>query len=72
MNLKTILKKQIKKKQIYRNIVKIHKKNDIIKLGIPIGIILLGGMIFLIKKGKIKNDRNISTQNKKFVQKCKQ
>lgn len=68
MNIKAILKSQIKKEQIYRNIVNIHKKNDIIKLELPLGIILLGGtIIYLLKKGNIKNDRNISAQNKKFV-----
>lgn len=68
MNIKAILRSQIKKEQIYRNIVNIHKKNDIIKLGLPLGIILLGGtIIYLLKKGNIKNDRNISAQNKEFV-----
>lgn len=57
MNLKGILMHQIKKEQIYQNIVKIPRKNGIIKVGIPIGIILLGGtIIYLLKKGKTQND----------------
>lgn len=57
MNIRNILKSQIKKEQIYRNIVNIHRKNDIIKLGLPIGIIILGGtIIYLLKKGKVQND----------------
>lgn len=56
MNLKGILMHQIKKEQIYQNIVKIPKKNGIIKVGIPIGIILGGTIIYLLKKGKTQND----------------
>lgn len=68
MNIKSILRSQIKKEQIYRNIVNIRKKNDIIKLGLPLGIILLGGtIIYLLKKGTMQNDRNTSAKNKEFV-----
>lgn len=58
MKLESILKHQINKEQIYKNIVKNTPKNDIIKLGIP--LIILGIVICVIKKGNVQNDRKTS------------
>lgn len=62
MNIASILKKQINKEQIYKNIVKSSHKNDIIKLGLPFGIIILGVTLYLLKKkGMKENDWKTST-----------
>ena len=56
MNIASILKKQINKEQIYKNIVKSSHKNDIIKLGLPFGIIILGVILYLLKKKGMKEN----------------
>ena len=57
MNIATILKKRLNKEKIYKNIVTSSPKNDIIKLGLPFGIIILGVTIYVLnKKGKKEND----------------
>lgn len=56
MNIATILKKQINKEKIYKNIVKNPQKNNIIKLGLPIGIITIAVALYILKKKGIKEN----------------
>ena len=46
----------IRQEQIYKNIVKSSHKNDIIKLGLPFGIIILGVTLYLLKKKGMKEN----------------